>query len=46
MILTAPEEVDLWLAADAVKGFELQRALPDDARLGSSPDEREEGIAA
>jgi putative SOS response-associated peptidase YedK len=31
VILTRPEEVDLWLAADAPKALELQRPLPDDA---------------
>jgi putative SOS response-associated peptidase YedK len=31
VILTTPEEVDLWLAADAPKALELQRPLPDDA---------------
>jgi putative SOS response-associated peptidase YedK len=31
VILTTPEEVDLWLLADAPKALELQRPLPDDA---------------
>jgi putative SOS response-associated peptidase YedK len=31
VILTTPEEVDLWLSVDAQKALELQRPLPDDA---------------
>jgi putative SOS response-associated peptidase YedK len=31
VILTTPEEVDLWLLADAPKALELQRPLPRDA---------------
>jgi putative SOS response-associated peptidase YedK len=31
VILTTPEEVHLWLAADAPEALELQRPLPDDA---------------
>jgi putative SOS response-associated peptidase YedK len=31
VILTTPEEVNLWLAADMPKAIELQRPLPDDA---------------
>ena len=31
VILTTPEEVNLWLAADMPKALELQRPLPDDA---------------
>jgi hypothetical protein len=31
VILTKPEEVDLWLAADAAKALELQPPLSDDA---------------
>jgi putative SOS response-associated peptidase YedK len=30
VILTSPEEVDLWLLADAPKALELQRPLSDD----------------
>jgi putative SOS response-associated peptidase YedK len=29
VILTTPEEIDLWLLADAPKALELQRPLPD-----------------
>jgi putative SOS response-associated peptidase YedK len=31
VILATPEEIDLWLHADAPKALELQRPLPDDA---------------
>jgi putative SOS response-associated peptidase YedK len=31
VILTTPEEIDLWLLADMPKALELQRSLPDDA---------------
>ena len=31
VVLTTPEEVSLWLAADAPKALEFQRPLPDDA---------------
>jgi putative SOS response-associated peptidase YedK len=31
VILTRPEEVALWLAADAPKTLELHRPFPDDA---------------
>jgi putative SOS response-associated peptidase YedK len=31
VILTTPEEIDLWLHAYAPKALELQRPLPDDA---------------
>ena len=29
VILTTPEEIHLWLMADAPKALELQRPLPD-----------------
>ena len=29
VILTTPEEIDLWLLADAPKALELKRPLPD-----------------
>jgi putative SOS response-associated peptidase YedK len=31
VILTSPEEVQLWLMADPAKALELQRPLPDEA---------------
>ena len=42
VILTTPEEVDLWLAADAPKALELQRPLPDDALMIVASGERED----
>jgi putative SOS response-associated peptidase YedK len=46
VILTTPEEVDLWLAADAPKALELQRPLPDGVLKIVASGEREDGIAA
>jgi putative SOS response-associated peptidase YedK len=42
VILTTPEEVDLWLHADAPKALELQRPLPDDALMIVASGERED----
>lgn len=42
VIITKPEEVDLWLAADAPKALELQRPLPDDALRIVASGERED----
>jgi hypothetical protein len=42
VILTTPAEVDLWLAADAVKALELQRPLPDDVLRIVASGERED----
>jgi putative SOS response-associated peptidase YedK len=42
VILTKPEEVDLWLAADAPKALELQRPLPDDRLRIVASGERED----
>jgi putative SOS response-associated peptidase YedK len=42
VILTTPEEVDLWLAADAPKALELQRPLPDDALMIVTSGDRED----
>jgi putative SOS response-associated peptidase YedK len=43
VILTTPEEVDLWLLADAPKALELQRPLPDDVMRIVASGEREDG---
>ena len=43
VILTTPEEVDLWLRADAPKALELQRPLPDDMMRIVASGEREDG---
>jgi putative SOS response-associated peptidase YedK len=44
VILTTAEEVDLWLAADALKALELQRPLPDDAlRIVASGEKEDRG---
>jgi putative SOS response-associated peptidase YedK len=43
VILTTPEEVDLWLLADAPKALELQRLLPDDMMRIVASGEREDG---
>jgi putative SOS response-associated peptidase YedK len=45
VILTKPEEVDLWLAADVPKALELQRPLPDDALRIVASGEREDWAA-
>jgi len=43
VILTTPEEVDLWLLADPPKALELQRPLPDDAlRIVASGEKEDE----
>jgi putative SOS response-associated peptidase YedK len=42
VILRTPEEVDLWLAADAPMALELQRPLPDDALIIVASGERED----
>jgi putative SOS response-associated peptidase YedK len=44
VILTTPAEVDLWLAADAVKALELQRPLPDNALMIVASGEREDRL--
>jgi putative SOS response-associated peptidase YedK len=43
VILTTPEEVDLWLLADAPKALDLQRPLPDDLLRIVASGEREDG---
>jgi putative SOS response-associated peptidase YedK len=46
VILTKLEEIDLWLAADAVKALELQRPLADDALRIVASGEREDRAPA
>ena len=43
VILTTPEEVNLWLLADAPKALELQRPLPDEMMRIVASGEREDG---
>ena len=43
VILTMAVEIDLWLAADAPKAFELQRPLPDDLLRIVASGEKEDG---
>jgi putative SOS response-associated peptidase YedK len=43
VILTTPEEVDLWLRADPPKALKLQRPLPDDALRIVASGEKEDG---
>jgi putative SOS response-associated peptidase YedK len=43
VILTKPEEVDLWLFADVPKALELQRPLPDHALRIVASGEKEDG---
>jgi putative SOS response-associated peptidase YedK len=43
VILTTPEEVDLWQLADAPKALELQRPLLDGALWIVASGEREDG---
>ena len=46
VILTTPEEVALWLLADAPKALELQRPLPDDAlRIVAKGEKEDRAIA-
>ena len=47
VVLTTPEEIDLWLHADAPKALELQRPLPDDAlKIMMRGEDKEERAAA
>src|SRR6201993_2341460 len=43
VILTTPQEVDLWLSADAPKDLELQRPLPNGALRIVASGEKEDG---
>jgi putative SOS response-associated peptidase YedK len=44
VILTTPDEVSLWLLADASKALELQRPLPDDTLRIVASGEKEDGL--
>jgi putative SOS response-associated peptidase YedK len=45
VILTTPEEVDLWLGADVPTALELQRPLPDEAlRIVASGEKEDRAI--
>ncbi len=46
VILTTPEEVQLWLMADAPKALELQRPLPDDALRIVARGQKQDGLPA
>jgi putative SOS response-associated peptidase YedK len=46
VILTAPDEVDLWLEADTPDALALQRPLPDDTLSIVARGEKEDGLAA
>jgi putative SOS response-associated peptidase YedK len=43
VILTTPEEVDVWLLADSPKALELQRPLPDNMLSIVASGERQDG---
>ena len=43
VILTTPDEIDLWLLADAPKALELQRPLPDHELRIVPSGEKEDG---
>ena len=43
VILTTPEEADLWLEAETVDALALQRPLPDDALRIVTKGEKEDG---
>ncbi len=45
VILTTPEEIQLWLIADPPKALELQRPLPDDALRIVAKGERSDGAS-
>ena len=45
VILTTPEEVQLWLMADPAKALELQRPLPDDALKIVASGDKKDGAA-
>ncbi len=46
VILTTPDEVDLWLSAETADALALQRPLPDEALRIVVKGEREDGVVA
>ena len=45
VILTTPDEVDLWLTAETAEALALQRPLPDEALRIVAKGEREDGVS-
>jgi len=45
VILTKPNEIDLWLEGDTPDAVALQRSLPDGALRIVAKGEREDGLA-
>ena len=46
VILTTPEEVDLWLEGETIEALKLQRPLPDEALRIVAQGEKEDGAVA
>jgi putative SOS response-associated peptidase YedK len=47
VILTKPEEFDLWMSAPPAEALKLQRPLPDDAlRIVARGEKEDHGLAA
>jgi putative SOS response-associated peptidase YedK len=45
VVLTTPDEVDLWLEGDTLDALKLQRPLPDEALAIVAKGEKEDGVA-